>query len=175
LKAPGTNSLQLAATANGGLEHSAATTTQVEALADLKLEVIDPRGPVPVGQETTYDVKVRNRGTKSAEEVEVLVFFSTGVEPLTAEGGRHFIGKGQVEFAPIGVIPAGGEVTLKVKARAEMGGNHVFRAEVHCKTLGTSLMAEETTRFYSSGQTAQGTQSITPQPADHLQPIPADE
>jgi len=54
---------------------------------------------------------------------------------------------------------------LKVRARAEQPGNHVFRAEVHCKPLGTRLVSEETTHFYtdkSGGQEKSETASSKP-------------
>ena len=40
----------------------------------------------------------------------------------------------------------------KAKAR---GPNHVFRAEVHCKSAGTRLVREEMTRYYQDNPTAQ--------------------
>ena len=42
-----------------------------------------------------------------------------------------------------------------MRARADMVGNHIFRAEVHCKKLGTRLVREETTHFYQDGEGTQ--------------------
>jgi hypothetical protein len=39
-------------------------------------------------------------------------------------------------------------VTLKIQARAEQAGNHIFRAEVICTAIGMKLAAEEATLFY---------------------------
>ena len=44
---------------------------------------------------------------------------------------------------------------LTVKAKAGIAGNHVFRAEVHCKSAGTRLVREEMTRFYQDNPVAQ--------------------
>ena len=41
--------------------------SSLEALADLKLVVNDPQGPVPVGKEATYEIHIINRGTKAAD------------------------------------------------------------------------------------------------------------
>ncbi len=41
-------------------------TTNVEAIADLKLIVNDPKGPVQVGTDVTYEIQVINRGSKEA-------------------------------------------------------------------------------------------------------------
>ena len=117
-------------------------------MADLRLDVKEPDGPVPVGEEAVYEVHVRNRGTKDAEAVQLFAYFSQGIEPTAAEGGTFRIAPGQVAFNPLPTVPAGEEVVLKIRARAEAAGNHVFRAEIHCKPLGTRLVSEQTTRFY---------------------------
>ena len=154
LSAPGANRVQVLATAAGDLSDSVAVNTNVEALADLKLEVTDPPGPLAVGDEMTYEIHIRNRGTKAAENVDVATFFSNGVEPVSAQGNQHDISPGQVVFRPIASIPAGTEMVLKVKARADQPGNHVFRAEVNCVAVGAKLASEETTLFYGDGRTA---------------------
>jgi hypothetical protein len=140
--------LEAVSTADDELTATAEATTHVEALADLRLEIRDPDGPIPVGEETSYELRVRNRGTKTAENVEVVVYFSSGVEPTSADGHPHRVSPGQVVFNPIPALAPGAEVVLKVQARGETAGNHIFRAEVHCKPLGTRLVREETTHFY---------------------------
>lgn len=123
-------------------------TVQIDAIADLALEVTDPSGPVAVGTETSYQLKVENRGSKAADNVEIVAYFSHGIEPLRAEGGNYQVGPGQIVFDPITSIAAGQAKTFIVKARAESTGNHIIRAEVFCKPLGTRLVGEESTYFY---------------------------
>jgi len=151
---PGSNRIEVVSTASGDLTASADTATDVEAIADLTLSVKDPSGPIPVGEETSYELMIRNRGTKNAEDVEVVAYFSRGIEPTKAEGNTHQIGSGQVAFSPIPSIAAGGQAVLTIHARAETPGNHVFRAEVSCKATGTRLLSEETTHFYQTERKA---------------------
>lgn len=154
----GNSKVELSASGEDELAATAEAVTRVEALADLRLDVKDPEGPVPLGEEASYELHVRNRGTKTAENVEVLAYFSNGVEPTGAEGQPHRMTPGQVTFTPIPSLAPGAEVTLKVKARADAAGNHIFRAEVHCRPLGARLVREETTHFYQDGtQTASRT------------------
>lgn len=144
----GVNRLEIIAGADGDLTSAAHWVTRVEALADLKLLVNDPQGPVPAGEPTVYEVRVINRGTKAAEGVQVASFFSQGIEPLSVEGGRAEIGIGQVVFSPISRIAAGQELVFHITAKADGGGNHTFRTEVVCTSPETKLAAQETTRFY---------------------------
>ncbi len=129
----------------------AVANTRVEAVADLVMNVKDPAGPVAVGAEAVYEVRVRNRGTKEADNVEVFAYFSRGVEPVSAEGAANQLAPGQVIFRPIASLAPGAEVVLKVHARAGEAGNHVFRAETRCPSLGTHLMSEATNLFYGDG------------------------
>jgi hypothetical protein len=133
--------------------------TMVEAIADLKLTVNDPKGPVPVGQDAIYEILVVNRGSKEARDVKLVAQFSEGIEPSSATGQRANIVPGQVIFEPIASIPAGGQVSVKITARAEQGGNLRFRAELNCGSPETKLVAEENTRFYGAPTNTAPTQS----------------
>lgn len=155
---------------DGDLSTHGLATTEVEALADLKLVVNDPAGPLPVGKEAEYQIRIHNRGTKAAERVVVKALFSDGVDILRVGGGRGEIAKGSVGFAPIPRINPGQEVTLTVTAQAFRMGSHVFRAEVECVEPETRLASQETTRFY--GDVPQNARRLdAPTPA--LGPTPA--
>ncbi|QDV70413.1 Large cysteine-rich periplasmic protein OmcB precursor [Rosistilla carotiformis] len=120
-------------------------TTKVEAIADLVLTINDPVAPAPVGEEVTYEIVIRNRGTRAAEEVKVIAQFSNGIEPIKVAGHAGELVPGQVLFDAIPRIDAGQEVTLSVRAKAMNAAHHRFRAEV---TAGeTILVAEEATRY----------------------------
>ncbi|MEX2186950.1 MAG: hypothetical protein WD875_09160 [Pirellulales bacterium] len=162
LMSAGANRLQVAAAAQGQLSDAAEVATRVEALADLKLEVADPRGPVALGADAVYEVRIRNRGTKSAERVNVVGFFSDGIEPVSATGAKYTIEPGQITFATIDALDPNEEVICKITARATKPGNHVFRAELVCESTETRLVVEETTRFYGDGPV---------KPAAHAEPI----
>jgi uncharacterized repeat protein (TIGR01451 family) len=181
MNTPGDNRLQASATAQGDLSAAASSNTRVEAIADLKLEVRDPQGPVAVGEQAVYEIRIRNRGTKAARNVDLAVFFSEGLEPTAAEGGAHNIGSGQVVFDPIASIEAGQAAVFHIRAQAADSGNHIFRAEVVCESLKTKLAAEEATHFYGDGPTAaadgagpQGEPTLASPPEDLPEP-PAEE
>ncbi len=146
---PGENKVAIsAATAAGDLVDNKVGTTNVVALADLKLDVSDPPGPVAVGQEAVYEIRVTNRGASAAEEVNVVGLFSAGLEPETGEGAPYTVSDGRVAFRTINKLPAGQDIVLQIRAKATEPGTHVFRAEVLCRDLEIKLASEETTRFY---------------------------
>ncbi|MEE2780780.1 MAG: hypothetical protein VX431_01130, partial [Planctomycetota bacterium] len=170
LSHPGENTFGVRLSAEDDLAATGEVVTMVEALADLQLVINDPRGPVPVEEETTYEVLISNRGTKAAEMVDVVVFFSEGIEPIAVSGGAAKVETGQVIFHPIEEIAPGEEVVYKITAHANRSGNHVFRTEVACEAADVRLVAEESTRFYGSSSaqadTDEDSQRATPSADD---------
>jgi len=149
-RAAGVARILAKAAADPDLSATESIQTQVEAVADLTLSLVDPAGPVPVGEEAIYEIRIHNRGTKAATQVEVVTYFSYGIEPVAAEGAPNRIGPGQVVFSPIAAIGPGQTQVLKVKAKAERAGSHIFRAEVHCRPANVRLVSEGTTRYFGN-------------------------
>ncbi len=150
LKKAGANQLKItASTASGSLADTKTAATNVIALADLKLDVTDPSGPVAVGSPAVYEIHIKNRGASSAKDVNVVGLFSEGIEPEQAEGAMYTVADGRVSFHTIEELPAGRDIMLRIRAHAIQPGMHIFRAEVLCRDLEIKLASEETTRFYA--------------------------
>lgn len=144
---PGT--VRLAASAEGkNLAAQAEWLTQLETIADLALRVEDPQGPVPIGRPAEYRIILENRGTRAAEKVQVVGFFSEGIEATGADGAPNKILPGQVLFSPIRAIAPGEKMVLTIRAVASKHGHLVFRAEASCPTGNIQLAAEESTYFF---------------------------
>ncbi len=148
LETPGDNRIDISSVADGDLQITKSVVTNVEALADLKLFVNDPKGPISTGQDSVYEVRIVNRGSKIAENISVMGYFSEGIEPIDVHGWRGSIATGQVQFEPIGSLSPGQELVFRITARAATPGNHVFRAEVECSHPETRLALEEWTKYY---------------------------
>jgi uncharacterized repeat protein (TIGR01451 family) len=175
LGAPGLGKARVYVVADDDLMASAETIVQIDSVANLTMEVRDPTGPVPVGEEAVYELHVRNRGTREAESIEVFGYFSRGIEPIGAEGAANRLGPGQVVFQPLPSLAPGAEAVLRIRARAEAAGNHVFRAEARCKALNARLISEATNLYYTDGPTEnrQAPQTATNPPAN--QPPPSSD
>jgi len=161
LASAGVNQLQIDSRADGKVTASETAITQVKAIADLKLFVDDPQGPVAVGEDVVYTIRIINRGTKAAENIDMMVFFSNGIEPKSVQGGSSRIKPGQVAFGTLPRVGAGEELTFKITAAATQAGNHVCRTEVVCRNPKTRLANEETTLFYGQVE-----ESIATRPAN---------
>ena len=150
LDASGDLQLEVGTQGKGDLQAASACVTRVETVADLVLTVRDPKGPLPTGQSTVYEISVRNRGSRSAKNVNVVMQFSEGIEPKSASGLEHKLVPGQVLFAPIALIDSNQEITFKVNAEALKPGTHVFRAQLICDEEDSREIAEGTTKFFGN-------------------------
>ncbi len=122
-------------------------STKVESIADLVLSISDPAAPAPIGTDVTYEIVVRNRGSKEATDVLAVALFSHGIEPQRVEGQSGEVVTGKVLFDTIPRIGPGQEVRMKVIAKAERAGHHRFRTEI--RSGDTVLVAEEATHYMS--------------------------
>ncbi|MDP1560215.1 MAG: CARDB domain-containing protein [Pirellulaceae bacterium] len=124
--------------------------TQVAALADLVLSVESPKGPLPIQEQVTYLLKVKNRGTSAGKKLHVAMQFSEGIEPVGASGASYAIEPGQITFTPIESLEVDQEITIRVQAIASDSGNHRFRAVLTSDDPVCEEIAQGTTRFYGS-------------------------
>ena len=147
--------LDVGAQGAGELQTANFVKTNVETVADLVLTVQDPKGPLPTGENTVYEITVRNRGSRAAKGVDLVMQFSDGIEPRNADGLTHKIVPGQVLFSPISQIDPGQEMSFKVNAEALKSGTHVFRAQLTCEESDSREIAEGTTRFFGDEMPSQ--------------------
>jgi hypothetical protein len=144
----GKQQMTVTANAAGEIHKTAMASTDVQAVADLALDVVDTAGPVPVGRPVTYEIHVKNRGLKAAEGVDVVAYFSEGIEPERAEGHAYEMQPGMAIFKMLNTVGPGQEKVLKVTARAQTAGNHRIRVEMQSKSPQTQLSHEDATFFY---------------------------
>lgn len=146
----GASRLEVRCDAEGDEPTTMSVVTRVETSPKLALTVEEPSGPVGLEGEAVYQIRLQNRGTANAKDVEVVVYFANNLEPISAAGGHHKLGAGQVVFDPLPALAPGQDATFQVKAKAGAAGNHVFRVEVHSAATGARLVREGTTRFYAA-------------------------
>jgi uncharacterized repeat protein (TIGR01451 family) len=123
-------------------------STMVETVADLILVVEDPKGPLPTGQKLDYTIRIKNRGSRAANNLNLIMQYSEGVEPTIANGLTHQVVPGQVVFSPITVIDPGQEISVVVTAQALTAGVHRFRAQLTTEDGDVHEVKEGTTKFY---------------------------
>lgn len=148
LTAAGANQIAVESQATASGTASCSALTQVEAVADLKLVVNDPAGPLSTANEAVYEIQVMNRGSLAARQVKIVMQFSEGMEPVRFEGCEARVVPGQVLCHPLPQLGPGEQASLRVVAKAQQAGNHQFRVEVTATEGEARLVSEGTTRFF---------------------------
>ena len=146
----GQQRLTIEGTADLNLSDRHEETITVEGLAAIFFEVVDVADPIEVGGQTTYEVRVVNQGTKSAQNVRVAALVPEGLEFQGAEGPvRHTHEGGRLLFDPLPRLAPKADTTFFIKAQGAAAGDQRLRVQVICDAMDQPVTKEESTRVYS--------------------------
>jgi len=146
---PGVFQQTVSAVSEHGARSEATVETQVEGTASLVLEIIDLDDPVEVGTETAYEVRVRNEGSKAAQNVGVSCELPASVQMISAKGPvDHVSENGLVVFKSLNLLAPGKTAVYRIHVRGQADGNYRFRARLASDSIREPLIFEELTKFY---------------------------
>ena len=121
----------------------------VEGFADLSFSITNPKGPIEVGAETTYDILVQNSGSKPDTNIRVQMQLPAGLELLSVDGDAGTDGNGLVAFQPKAQLAPGQKFNYRVRARGTTAGTHIVKAVVVSDQSTVPVTKEDTTRVYA--------------------------
>ena len=146
----GTHSHKFQAMGENGALAEAVAETKVDGTAALVVSVIDLDDPVEVKSQTSYEITVRNDGSKSAQSLNMTCELPRGMEVVTAEGPvAHAMDKGMLVFRAIPELNPGESLKFKVKVVSQTAGNLRFRAKLSSASVAEPIITEELTKFYA--------------------------
>lgn len=138
------------ASAEHGVTAKADTTTQVEGSASLALEIQDLDDPVEVGQETAYEIRISNTGSKAAQNVGLTFEMPNGVELINVQSAtQHLAKNGLILFNDLPELAPGKTALFRVHVRGATEGNQRVRARLTSESIEQELITEELTKFYA--------------------------
>ncbi len=157
MNADGPVNLEAAVRGSSDIADLTHCTTHVETVADVVLSVDEPTGPSVTGTDVEYTIRIKNRGSRAARNLNLVMQFDEGIEPSSAAGHRAEIVPGQVLFAPINELPPGGDITVSVLAKGQRAGTHLYRVQLESSDKETRKVAEGTSKFYGDQVPARST------------------
>jgi len=116
--------------------------------AAVSLELLAPTGLLEVGKRATFQVRVKNKGTISAHNIDVTAFAPAELKATRAFGkaeGR-IDAEGKTTFPAIEELRPGEVVTFTIEAEAIQTGDGRIRAEVKAAELTAALKEEQPVR-----------------------------
>lgn len=150
--AAGEHRLHAHAATPRGARAEASAVTRVEGTSALVVDVADVDDPVEVGNETAYEIRIVNAGTKTENNVELTCVLPDNVElrsVKTITGLRHRTEGREVIFDPLSRLAPKADVVYRVIVRGTTAGDVRFRARVRSEGVVEPVVREEITRFYN--------------------------
>lgn len=137
-------------TGDAGTEATAVVATRVEGAASLVMEVKDADDPIEIGSEMTYEIRVRNEGSKSASKVAISCELPPDVELVKVDGPTtHMVESGMLIFKPAAELAANDSLIFKVTIKGMVAGTTKLRARLTSESIQKPLIVEEATQFYA--------------------------
>ncbi len=123
-----------------------ACATEVIGLPAILLEKADDPDPVPVGETTTYTVKVTNQGTADDANVQIVVEIAPELEPVSTTEGT--IDGQKVTLPLVAKLAAKEAVSYKIVAKGVRAGDGHTKFVLSSDMLKSPISAEESTTVY---------------------------
>ncbi len=123
--------------------------TNVAGVAGLLTTLVDINDPVPLGQETTYQITATNTGSLPSTGVKVKCILEESMEYINSSGAT----KGQIDgkvltFEPLPGLNPQAAATWRVVVKAAKEGDVRFRVLVESDQLDRPVELFESTHFY---------------------------
>ncbi len=136
----------------GSLETSAVAehAVSVEALAELSFEIADKSDPIEVGKEALYEVKVVNKGSKTATNIQIVTIFPPDMKPVAGDGpSRAEVAGARIIFEPLARLNPREEAIFRIQAEGLRPGDQRIQVQLTSDDSPTPVTKEESTRVYS--------------------------
>jgi uncharacterized repeat protein (TIGR01451 family) len=146
----GDQKLRIEGRADLGLNTAFEQVVSVDASAELVHTIADLSDPIEVGGDTTYEVRVKNIGTKTATNIRVAALLPPELKALSGEGPTRAANDGsRVIFEPLARLNPQEEAVFRVQANAQKAGDFIIRVQLSSNEWPTPVTREESTRVYS--------------------------
>jgi uncharacterized repeat protein (TIGR01451 family) len=146
----GEQTLQVATRAQQGLEDRTETRVLVEGIVALGFEVHDTVDAIQVGDETSYEIRVKNQGSKTATNVQVVASMPPGLRPHAGAGEARYTVQGdRVVFAPIPQLAPKADVLLQFRVQGLRAGDQRVTLQVVTDEVREPIIAVESTQVFA--------------------------
>lgn len=128
---------------------NAESKTKIDGVSSLVLEIVDLDDPVEVGAETAYEIRIRNEGSRAAQNVGISCELAKGSQLIGAKGpSKHIADKNLLVFKSLPELGAGKTAVYRVQVKGIEAGNQRFQVRLMSDSIQEPLIFQELTKFY---------------------------
>lgn len=135
--------------------------TMVATRADVSINLSNNSGPVQLGTSAAFEVVVENKGSRSAEHVEVEISLPAALTPSANEGYEINQIDNSIKFL-VGEVDAGKKKVFRFEAVGSVQGEHVVRSQLSVAGSERKIIAEDSVYVFEADQSKVG-QRLEPQ------------
>ncbi|HYE06806.1 MAG TPA: hypothetical protein VEL07_14910 [Planctomycetota bacterium] len=130
-------------------ERRAALQTEIAGIPAIRLEMIDIRDPVPVGENSGYNIRVKNQGSADDTDIRLTAEIPEGFEVVSASGKTDVRTEGRrLTFAPLERLAPGDTADWRIEVRALKPGEATCRIEMSSSANQQPVSEQEPTRAF---------------------------
>jgi uncharacterized repeat protein (TIGR01451 family) len=146
----GEQTLRLRGTAERGLSVEKEQPVLVEGIAALMFEVRGTNAAIELNGETTYEIHVRNQGSKAATNVQISADVPAELRLIAAEGpSRHTNDSGRIAFEPLPRLAPKADAAYRLRVQGVRPGDLRVRVQLKADDTRMPITKEESTRVYA--------------------------
>ncbi len=134
-----------------GLKDEREEVVAIEGLAAVNFQIADKSGPIEVGGQATYEIRVTNQGSKAATNVRLAAQVPRELKLVSADGPvRYKIEAQRIIFEPLRSLAPKSEMTFSVTAQALGAGDLRVQVQLASDDLRDPITKEENTRVFGN-------------------------
>lgn len=145
----GEQAIRMNARADLGVVAKNERKMMVEGFSELSFSITNPGGPIELGAETTYEIRVNNSGSKADSNVQVQLRLPTGLKLISTDGDAGTDGRGLVAFQPKPQLTPGSDFAYTIRVQGIAPGNYIVQAIVSSDQNPKPVTKEESTLVYA--------------------------
>ena len=145
----GQHALRVEVLADLGIRERTEKTVSVATVAELTFDVVDDYDPIETGAETTYTVRISNRGSRDDANVQLRLQLPPELELVSADRNAGTDGQGMVVFEPMPHLKADQQEIYRVRVRGVRPGTHKIQAILTSDQSQVPVIKEESTTVYA--------------------------
>jgi uncharacterized repeat protein (TIGR01451 family) len=154
------NSVQ--AVADGGVAASGQAGVEINGLPAFRIDVQDRNDPIEVGQSTSYDITIINRGTMAGSDIAITATVPPELKVVNVRGPTQpKVEGGKITFPPLATLPVGQKIVYGVDVQALKAGRAVFQVELRTPLMKEPVIQQESTTIIGSEE-AKPPSGVTP-------------